>query len=58
MNISLNTFTLGGSLKIKMHDPEIQSSIFNVENDVSIDFSINRETAVQEFWVFHVGIFT
>ena len=43
---------------MKMRDPGIQSSIFNVENDGSIDFSINRETAVQELWVFHVGIFT
>jgi len=51
-------FTLGGSLKIKMRDPGIQSSIFNLENDGSIDFLINRETAVQELWLFHVGIFT
>ena len=58
MNISLNTFTLGGSLKIKMHDPDIQSNIFNVENDGGIDFSINQKTSVQEFWSFHVGILT
>ena len=49
--------TLGGSLKIKMRDPGIQSSIFNAENDGSIDFSINRKTSVQEISVFHVGIF-
>ena len=39
---------LRGSLKIKMHDPEIQSSIFNVENDGGIDFSINQKTSMQE----------
>ena len=31
-----------------MHDPEIQSSIFNVKNDGSIDFLINQKTSVQE----------
>ena len=37
-----------GSLKIKFDDPLIHSSIFHVENDGSIDFSINQKIAVQE----------
>ena len=35
-----------------MPDTGIQGSIFNVENDGSIDFLINRETAVQELCFF------
>ena len=39
---------LGGSLRIKMADGGIQRSTFIVKQDGSIDFSINRKTAVQE----------
>ena len=39
---------LGGFLKLKKADHLIQGTIFNLENDGSIDFSINRKTSVQE----------
>ena len=38
----------GGSLRIKMADGGIERSIFIVKHDGSIDFLINRKTAVQE----------
>ena len=50
-------YRLGGSLKIKMADGGIQSSIFIVKHDGSIDFWIHGKTSVQEILVFHVGIF-
>ena len=48
LKIESQDYWLGGSLKTKMRDPGIQSSIFNVENDGSIEFSINQKTSVQE----------
>ena len=39
--------TLGGSLRIKMDDPEIKRSIFVVKHDGSIEFLINEKTFVQ-----------
>ena len=36
-----------GLIKIKMRDPGIRNSISNVENDGSINFSINQKTSVQ-----------
>ena len=47
---------IGGSLKIKMADGGIQSSVLIVKHDSSIGFSINRKTTVQELWSFHVRI--
>ena len=49
---------LGGSLKIKMADGGIQRNSFIVKHDGSIDFFINRKTAVQELRFFHARILT
>ena len=47
-----------GIKKIKMADPGIQRSTFIVEHYGTIDFSINRKTALQVFRSFRVRIFT
>ena len=49
---------VGGSLKIKMADGGIPRTTFIVKHDGSIDFLINRKTAVQELRFFHVRILT
>ena len=58
----LHTYVVGGFLKIKIDAHLIQGTIFNVENDGDIDFSINRKTGVQEpikdSFFFTSGFFT
>ena len=46
--ISVRDPRVGDPLKIKIDEHLIQSSIFDVELNGNIDFSINQKTSVQE----------
>ena len=44
------TWIVGGKSKIKMADHVMQCTIFNIEYDDNIDFSINHKYSLQELF--------